>query len=291
MNRKLSAAKSRVLEFFDASKQKVFKVSEIGQILEEQRNQWHIPAVATRSFVGFLMEAGKLSEVVFPFPRPYKRETRYVWGEVSMFVVIQDLKPGAYFSHYTAMSFHGLTEQLPKTIYLNVEQTSGSVQSGALTQGNIDKAFQRAPRMSGNVAEADGYRVCIISGKNTGRRAVIEGSPVEGAGLLRYTSLERTLIDIAVRPAYAGGVFEVKKAYELARGRASAKEIVRLLGDLEYVYPYHQAIGYYMMSAGWSAEEFGALKNIPMEYDFYLTHQMSQTDYVQDWRLHVPKGF
>lgn len=291
MNQKLRIAQPEIVGFFDGLPQKVFKVSEIARILDEQRNQWQVPAVSTRSFVGFLTEAGKLKEIIFPFPPPYKRETRYVWGEVSMFTVIQDLKPGGYFSHYTAVSFHGLTEQLPKTTYLNVEQASGSIESAALTQGNIDKAFRRAPRMSGNVAEVEGYRVCIISGKNTGRRAVIEGRPVEGAGLLRYTSLERTLIDIAVRPAYAGGVFEVKKAYELAKGRASAEEIVRLLGALQYVYPYHQAIGYYMMSGGWSAEEFGALKKIPMKHDFYLTHQMSQTDYVQDWRLHVPKGF
>jgi predicted transcriptional regulator of viral defense system len=31
---------------------------------------------------------------------------------------MQTIKPGCYFSHYTAVKFHGLTEQLPKTTYL-----------------------------------------------------------------------------------------------------------------------------------------------------------------------------
>jgi predicted transcriptional regulator of viral defense system len=32
------------------------------------------------------------------------------------------LEQDAYFSHYTAMQLHGLTEQIPKVMYLNVEQ-------------------------------------------------------------------------------------------------------------------------------------------------------------------------
>ena len=30
---------------------------------------------------------------------------------------------------------------------------------------------------------------------------------------------------------------------------------------------------------------------LPMRFDFYLTHQMAKTDYVKEWRLYVPKGF
>ena len=41
----------------------------------------------------------------------------------------------------------------------------------------------------------------------------IQGSEDE---TLKVTGIERTLIDIAVRPVYAGGVFEVLKAYKLA---------------------------------------------------------------------------
>ena len=64
-------------------------------------------------------------------------------------------------------------------------------------------------------------------------------------GPLRFTNLERTLIDATVRPVYAGGVFEVRKAYELAKEKVSVNRLAALLQKLDYTYPYHQAIGFY----------------------------------------------
>ena len=65
-------------------------------------------------------------------------------------------------------------------------------------------------------------------------------------GPLRFTNLERTLIDAAVRPVYAGGVFEVRKAYQLAKEKVSVNRLAALLQKLNYIYPYHQAIGFYL---------------------------------------------
>jgi hypothetical protein len=123
------------------------------------------------------------------------------------------------------------------------------------------------------------------------RSAPVTKAVVPGAGPLRFTNLERTLIDAAVRPGYAGGVFEVRKAYELAKPTLSVKELSAMLTKLAYTYPYHQAIGYYLERAGHSGAALDVLRKLPMELDFYLTHQMSQTDYVKGWRLFVPKGF
>jgi hypothetical protein len=86
-------------------------------------------------------------------------------------------------------------------------------------------------------------------------------------------------------------VFEVRKAYELAKDKVSVEKLVAMLRKLAYTYPYHQAIGYYLDRAGYEPGEVELLHQSPMEFDFYLTHQMSQTDYVKKWRLFVPKGF
>ena len=40
-----------------------------------------------------------------------------------MYQILVNLRPKCYFTHYTAMYFHELTEQIPKVIYVNVEQT------------------------------------------------------------------------------------------------------------------------------------------------------------------------
>jgi len=289
---KIQAAKPAIVRYFVHLPTRIHRVSDIAACLERERSHWRLPAYTnTKALIRLLTGEGRLSEAVFAFPPPYKREVRYVWGKVSLYEVALALKANSYFSHYTAMKFHGLTEQVPKTTYLNAEQSNASIATGPLTQGAIHTAFRRKARVSSNVAETKDFRVCIISGKNTGNLGVIEKAVVPEAGPLRFTNLERTLIDIAVRPVYAGGVFEVRKAYELAKDKVSVENLVRMLRKLAYTYPYHQAIGYYLERADYEPAQVELLHQLPREFDFYLTHQMSQTDYVKKWRLFVPKGF
>jgi hypothetical protein len=97
----------------------------------------------------------------------------------------------------------------------------------------------------------------------------------EGA-TLRVTGIDRTLIDIAVRPAYAGGVFQVLDAYRGAKHRASVGNILAALKALDYMYPYHQAIAFYMQHAGWPASRYDRLKKLGLEHDFYLAHDIRE---------------
>lgn len=293
---RIQIAKPDILRFFDTLPVRVHKASDIARYLDEQREFWRLALSTTATqFIEFLCASAKLKQVEFAFPRPYRKETRYIWGEVPIYQVMLALKAGAYFSHYTAVHMHGLTEQVPKTIYLNQEQVLESSLTAELSQKNIDAAFRRPVRMSRNVAEVEDFRLCVISGKNTGKLGVIEEEKLDAygrpMGRVRFTNVERTLIDIVVRPAYAGGVFEVLKAYRLAKDVVSVNRLVATLKKLGHIYPYHQAIGFYLERAGYKSSAIDLLSEFPREYDFYLTHKMAQTQYVPRWRLHIPEGF
>ena len=142
------------------------------------------------------------------------------------------VRPRSYLSHGTAISLHSLTDQVPKTIYVNQEQSPKPLPSGELTQSAIDRAFSNQQRRSGYVLEYEQWRIVLLSGKNTGNLGVVKiVGPLHEQ--LDVTSVERTLIDIAVRPIYAGGVFQVLEAYRSARDRVSVNTLVaisRLLG-------------------------------------------------------------
>jgi predicted transcriptional regulator of viral defense system len=105
---------------------------------------------------------------------------------------------------------------------------------------------------------------------------------------VRVTDLERTLIDLVVRPAYAGGPDEVLNAFRIAKNRASPERIAELLKRLNYTYPFHQAIGLYMDAAGYPEADLALFKKKRMQFDFYLAPQMSSKKFVDQWRIHVP---
>jgi hypothetical protein len=77
--------------------------------------------------------------------------------------------------------------------------------------------------------------------------------------LVRSTSIERTLIDLTVRPACAGGVEHVLAAYRRARGRVCVRKLLAALRALDYVYPFHQAVAFYVQLAGYPESEYNLL--------------------------------
>lgn len=246
-----------------------------------------LKAVSFKAFKTFVLRETRLKRVHVPLP--HRPETRYVWGEVSPLALALSLKPASYLTHFSAMAFHELTPQVPKTIYVNVEQRPQVSNPLSLSQEGIDRAFRRPQRVTTNTAVHEGIRFVIINGKHTGQLGVIDAELATGERI-RVTSIERTLIDIAVRPAYSGGVARVLEAYGNALPRLNPKALSQTLTTMGYVYPYHQAIGFYLERAGAAPKTLALFREQPMDFDFYLAHGMREVEFLEPWRLWVPKG-
>jgi predicted transcriptional regulator of viral defense system len=287
---RLTVAKKDILALFDRAPQKVYSQAQLAEILSKQRAYWRLAGRTTaRDFIAFLERQGNLKANTFRAAKYGRETTRYSWGDASIYELGQSLKTRGYLSHSTAVALHGLTDLIPKTLYLNVEQSPKPAPSGPLTQHGIDQAFSRKQRQSNMTYDHDGWSVTIINGKNTDALGVEElVGPSEER--LRVTNLERTLIDIAVRPTYAGGIFQVLEAYRAAKDRVSTNRLVATLKKLDYVYPYHQAIGFLMDRAGYGDKRSAMLRKLGLEHDFYLAHGVKQPEYSSEWRLFYPKG-
>jgi hypothetical protein len=242
-----------------------------------------------REILGQLEETGEVAEIVLRSP-DYAPFRRYAVGPPSPFELGLSLRGGSYLSHAAAVFLLGLNDQLPKTLYVNKEQTPKPVPSTPLAQDRIDRAFRASPRRSNYVYRFGETQYVLLSGKNT-RDFGVEERNGQGGEPLRVTGLERTLVDIAVRPTYSGGVFQVLEAYRTAAGRLSFARILEVLDRLDYVYPYHQVVGYYLERVGLPEAETKPFRDRGLSWDFYLTHGLRDTEYVPAWRLHVPRGF
>jgi hypothetical protein len=291
---RIQIARPDILRYFDELPSKVLRHADVARILKEKRAFWRLTlGTSTATFIRFLIDSGKLSVFEFPFQTPYKKKTVYAWGPVPFYEVVLGISSKCYFSHYSAVKIHGLTEQTPKTFYVNEEQRLESWLAGKLTQKTIDAAFRRPVRVTKRVAETKDYRVIFVNGKNTANLGVVEEDFKETSGeqfgRIRVTNVERTLIDITVRPVYSGGVSEVLKAFMLARERVSTNRLAAMLKKLAFIYPYHQAIGFYLERAEYRSSSLDLFRSIPREFDFYLEHGLKETEYVKEWRLFIPK--
>lgn len=285
---RLHVALKDISKFIGEQESNIFKYTEIAQLFSDGRDTWNLAKSATvRKFINFLIEHGELKRSDFPFPS--RSETRYVWGETSILEVLLTLKSKSYFSHLTALHLHGLTEDHPKTIYLNFEQIDRP-QSGSLEQSGINLAFRNPPRQSKNFIDFDDKRIYLLNGKNSKQLGVMTQT-INYEGLeseVRLTDIERTLVDACVRPIYAGGPKVIQKAFELAKDRVSIPKLITTLNKLGHLYPFHQAIGYYLEQADYDDNSIKLIDQMPKEYDFYLCNQIKKPTYIKKWRLYVP---
>ena len=248
----------------------------------------HARSVKEVDFIEFLLREGIVQRVSLDSLR-YPGFVRYALPTASAFAVALSLRRGSYLSHASAVFLHGLTDQLPQRIYANREQSAKPESESEIMQRALDRAFAQPQREAHYVVSGPGYEVVLLNGKQTGRLEVgvlpgPQGEPLE------VTKLERTLIDITVRPLYAGGVYQVLEAYRAAKERVSIGVLLATLKKLDYRYPYHQAIGFYMERAGYDETLLGRVEQLGKELDFYLTHGLRRRTLSARWRLFVPEG-
>lgn len=287
---RLDLARKVIVNFFEEDERSVFSLKDLGEILRFNSDSWQLAMYTSRSlFVDYLCQKKILQKITMKFGDD-SLITRYgLKGQFSKVELYLSLATHTYLSHYTAMGYHQLTEQIPKTYYVNRELSPKDIIPNTLTQETIDSAFAKPPRVSHKITKYNGDRVVLLNSKHTGDLGIVK--ELWDDRFVRMTNLERTLIDCAVKPEYAGGVYEVAKAFKLAKDRASSNKIFAIFKKLDYIYPFHQVLGFYLELAQFDSIIIKRLAQLPMPHKFYLAKGMQDTDYSEKWKLFHPKSF
>lgn len=290
MPTRIQIAKPDIVKHFDDQERHVYMRKEIASILATERQRWRLSqATGVEEFVEFLTKKSHLRKIVLKATEYDKEQVRYAWKSATPYEVAISLRSGAYLTHGTAVFLHALTGQIPKMVFVNIEQSPKPEPAGNLSNESLKRAFSSPQRFTRLIYQYESYQIAVLSGKNTQRLEV--GAILGPAGeSLEATKLERTLIDITVRPAYAGGVHKVLEAYRAARERVSVNTLLATLKKLNYVYPYHQAIGFYMEKADYDAARLTLIEKVPREYDFFLANGLKDPKFDAKWRLFYPNS-
>jgi predicted transcriptional regulator of viral defense system len=285
------AAKEKIKAQFDKDDLIAYTSFDLKKIFNTYRVDWSIAGYRTADhFMKYLTEIFYLKLIKLQHQSTGSIKKIYTKQNATSHHIALTIKKDGYLSNYTAMQIHQLTLQIPKSIYLSYSKSKDAddIHLLILEQGNIDNAFSKSQRTTSDIykSEIDNLRYFFI------QKSYVENKiGIVTHNHVSYTDIERTLIDIAIRPAYSGGVFEVLHAFEMAKGIVNIRKLNNYLLELNYQYPYHQVIGFYLAKAGYENRELKIFKKYISSYKFYLTYNMSIKEYDEEWKIYYPKGF
>ena len=253
--------------------------------------------------VKYLVDVLGLFEEIRIYPDNKEPIIRYVakYIPVSPYEIALSLKSKSFLSHYSALYVHDLTINNPKEIYINTEQTlkPRNEANSKLTQGKIDFAFSKPMRKTKTtfLFRYNGimYTVFVLNSKNTRNTGIIKKETFEFSKAINVTNLERTLIDVTVRPTYSGGSSEILEAYKLASLLIDINRMELYLKKFDYIYPYEKSIFLYIQYIG-NSVLFENLykawyKRIDDNLNFYLDYQIADSKLDTNLNIYYPKTF
>lgn len=286
----ITLAQRPIAAFLGETEKAVFREEELWSLLDDHRTEWGLPATTTPQRIAQkLVDNGFLRIHSFIYSTGGK-ELLYLYSDPTIYEIAFALRPKSYISHYPAVYLHDLTTQVPKTIYTTREQSAKPHRDTHLAQEAIDQAFSTPQRRSQLSTNYFDYTILLLNGMHSNRSGVLLNSRYKNA--FSYTSLERTLIDITVRPNYAGGAFAVLEAFRRAvnQGHISGNKFQAVYSNIPFIYPYHQALGFYLERAGYAGKLLDGFRQMPRLHTFYLDYAMEAKTLDKYWKIWYPTG-
>ena len=193
----LSTRESRVLSRLASEGREIITISDIAAALD-------IPQKSAKDMAFALKEKGWLERIVqgkyLIVPLSAGENSVYTAHE---FVIASALVEPMYIGYWSAMNHHGLTEQVPQTVYVVTPERAREREIHGVTYQPLSVTEQKF----------FGYQPTAVVSNQT-----------------NISSIEKTLVDCADHPEFCGGISELTKALQKAVGsRCSWERVVEYL--------------------------------------------------------------
>lgn len=265
----------------------VLSRTEFDGMISQINNIWGLRGLSRNEIKKFLSNEKLILQEDIKFDEVYSSNIYYLpEANIDIFDIAAVRSRSSYFSFYSALYIHNLTLQIPKQVYLSLERPSLGENNNSLSQESIDQAFSKPPRITANKRTYKNFSINFINAQHQDNIGII---PFRSH--YKVADLERTLIDISVRPFYSGGVTQVLEAFENAKDILDTDRLFEYYSKMNYTYPYHQVIGFYLEKAGYRETDYEKFLDFyQREFKFYLTYNMLHKEFSDKWCLYYPKG-
>ena len=252
--------------------------------------------------LGSFEDALRKDKILISFDVKSEREkkvtlyTSSLVSNLSPYGVAWGLCRNGYFSNLTSMYFHTLTNQVPKTVNMAIENIGdySSRKSGVmLSDHDIFSSFVKQPRSNRNLYWFSDHTILLterVKKGDAGVDVVTATNKIVPKGS-RVTSLERGLIDAVVHPQYNGGIRSVVEFYQEGAKHLNVGKLLKIYKALDFRYPYWQAIGFLCDKTGASKAAHEIADHFRARNKFYIDH-LAKDSWAFDshWQIFYPKG-
>ena len=203
--------------------------------------------------------------------------------------------PSGYFCNLTAIFHHGLTDQVPNSVYV-CHETLHAQQgnpAGIPSESMVRNAFIHPHRHTNYVFDFRGHELFVLNRTQNSDQGVVtvnNQSPCPVGS--RVAGLERALIDAVVAPQYNGGIISLPAYFKSARDKLQIEKLLEIYRKLKFVYPYAQSIGLLLEQAGMPEQADRVRSVYPPRHRFFLDHNAKTSwIYNERWMIYSPREF
>lgn len=260
-----------------------------------------IPELKSASAINFFNIMYSLGFLkIFPSGYDYNNKSSsheiYVFypEEQNIYTIANGLEKNRYISHYSALHANQLILDQSGKIFLKRERKTTSLRKD-LNQKDVDISFSlpmRASSLVYNITwDKKEYSIILIEG--TGNQKLgINKIYINDFSYFYCTDIERTLIDIVMRPRYAGSLDNIVIAFNNVKDDIDLEYLATILNTLNPMYPYENNIAFFMYAANYPLKKIDLfLSKINLKkvnYKFYLDYQMISKKYNEDFNVYYP---
>lgn len=205
-------------------------------------------------------------------------------------------------SYQTSCYLNNLIDNPGKYVYVtklssktkNQKLSNSNYHDKKLNQQNINNSFKKSMRKSNNVKtlslKSTSYNVLFIGSRNNTNTSDYTINLKDSNFNIYYTNLEKTLFDVTVRPSYLDNPLDLIKIYKNAKGKIDIDILKKLLADSNFLYPYHQSIGFLLELTGHKEAHYKYFNELPIYNDFFIFYNsdIEKMEYNKKWNIYYP---